>query len=80
MKKFLFVAILAAGSLVACNDTSTTVTPEDSARMADSAAKANQTPSTMGSDSMGTTTPMMGDSSKMMSDSGSTMMSDSSHK
>ena len=83
MKKFLLVALL-GGSLIACNDTTTTMTHEDSVKYNDSVAAATQTPSTMGSDSA-TTTPMTGTgndstSSNMMSqDSGSTM-SDSSHK
>jgi len=81
MKKFFFVALIGAGFLVACNDTTTTMTHEDSVKYNDSVAAATSTPSTMGSDTTGTTTPLTNDSSStMMSDSGSTMMSDSSHK
>lgn len=68
MKKFLFVALL-GGSLIACNDTTTTMTHEDSVRYNDSVANA-----------AGTSTPMMSDtsSSNMMSDTSSTMMSSDS--
>ena len=86
MKKFLFVAILGAGSLIACNDTSNTVNGVDttSAAYKDSVAKASggtmtTPPSTMGNDTTGTGSSMMGSDSTGKG-SGSNMMSDTSHK
>jgi hypothetical protein len=93
MKKFLFVAILAAGSLVACNDTSNTVNGVDTTTQEyrDSMARVNGTStdgSTMGTgtDTMGTGGSMMGTDttgtggSMMGSDTSSSMMSTDSSK
>ena len=73
MKKFLFVALL-GGSLIACNDTTTTMTHEDSVRYNDSVANAGSTTPTMNDTS---SSNMMSDtsSSNMMTDTSSTMMS-----
>ena len=86
MKKFLFVAILAAGSLVACNDTSNTVNGVDTTSPAykDSMAKVNGGGSMMTTpDTSNSMMTKPDTSSSMMSkDTGSTMMngSDTSHK
>ena len=92
MKKFLFVAIIAAGTMVACNDSSSTNNGVDTSSQTykDSVAAANGTGGSMmgtgtdtttGGSMMGTGTDTTGTGSgTMSSDSGSTMMSSDSSK